>query len=213
MGLSFWATLVASCWVGESSHHCTSEQCILLRESTLALLRACCVAGWRDSASLPCNLFPLGMDVLELRRVAENKGSVSLLPLLRVSLHPWPEHPCRRMQQERKMKEKNHGDRLSLSGKHCDVGNRRFSCSYLVFSLGPITDPLTLVISCDIAESQNSSGWKGPLEMVQIEVLCLNQSATRKCNASGTWFLWQAAVELNLLFCVVPLLQRGTADA
>lgn len=54
----------------------------------MALLSACYVAGLWDSASLPCNLFPVARDVLELSRVAVSKGSVSLLPLLRASLHP-----------------------------------------------------------------------------------------------------------------------------
>lgn len=71
--------------------------------------------------------------------------------------------------REEKIEERGDGDWLSLSGKESNVGNRRFSCiscPYLAFSLGPITDPLTVVISSDITGSQNSWGWKGPLEII-----------------------------------------------
>jgi len=54
----------------------------------MALLSDCSVAVLWHSACLPYNLFLMARDVLELTRVAESKGSLSLLPLLRASLHP-----------------------------------------------------------------------------------------------------------------------------
>lgn len=110
MALLFWVTLVASCWGGEASHQWTCRQCILLRWTPTSLLNACCVAGLWDSASLPCNLFPVTTHVLELGR----EQRICLLPLLSSSLHPWPEHPCRRRQRGRDNKRKGW---WSVSGK------------------------------------------------------------------------------------------------
>lgn len=68
---------------GESGHQWTCGQCILLRPLTMGPPNACYAAEL-----LFCNLFPLARDVLELSRVAESKGFVSLLIFLRVGLHP-----------------------------------------------------------------------------------------------------------------------------
>ena len=127
MGLLFSATLVSSCWGGESGHQWTCEWCILLRPIAMALLSDCSVAVLWHSACLPYNLFLMARDVLELTRVAESKGSLSLLPLLRASLHPWPEHPHREDNREGKMKERDDEGWSSPSGKEINVGNRRFS--------------------------------------------------------------------------------------
>lgn len=161
-GFALWAILVARCWGGEPGHQWAWGQSISLRPISLALLSACYVAGLWDSASLPCTLFPVTRDVLDLSRAAESKASVSLLPLLGASLHLWTEHTCRRRQQGR--------DNEGNGGwwKLIEPEWRREGCIFISL---PRTDPLTLVKSCDIAESQNSWCWKGPLKMVQIEVL------------------------------------------
>lgn len=153
-----WAPLVASCWRGQPDHQGTWGQCFAQasRCGSFEYLPSCRTVGF---SIFPGNLFPVAWDMLQLNRVAEIKGPVSILSLLRASLYPWPEHSCRR--QQRRENEGKRWWRLSYSGKESDAGNKRFSCmscSYLSLSLGLITDPLTLEISCDNTESQNSWG-------------------------------------------------------
>lgn len=143
---------------GEPDHQGTWGQCFAQAScyGSFEYLPSCRTVGF---SIFPGNLFPVAWDLLQLNRVAEIKGPVSILSLLRASLYPWPEHSCRR--QQRRENEGKRWWRLSYSGKESDAGNKRFSCmscSYLSLSLGLITDPLTLEISCDNTESQNSWG-------------------------------------------------------
>lgn len=128
-------------------------------KDAMALLSACYHAGLCDSASFPAIYFLwIGMSCSWIEQLRAKD-----LSLLRASLDPWPEHSCWR--QQRRESERMRWWTLSQSSKEHDVGNKRFSsmsCSYLSLSLGLITDPLTLEISCDNRESQNSWGWKGP---------------------------------------------------